>query len=369
MSLNYIYNEVKPEAEKDLYVQNDNIDFRVNFNNQSVIPNSFFLTGRVALYDNSNNKIVAPNKVFIKNMIGVHGLFDSFVISTQKQGNIENFQNYGRYVNMDTTGKYTNDDTFNSEMQCELRCPDAANSNLSLLGQALADGTRVNDSSFFMKPDICLNNMSSSTGKLPYMKTGEIMVSLRLAANALALFGDDCPAQYKISDLKLFYLTIDDAGEAQPMPQLLMRVKGSTVSSINSPSGVINIRSPLVADRIFMSFINALEDKTDKLDSYRLELLPNLNNVEYIYNDNLNGQISYEIDNLPEILHYTEVAFNDMNEKNNFDLNKLYHNNSFCLGFKFGFRQLENSKISIQVKSDITTEYNVYSYLLGELQL
>lgn len=367
MSNNFVYNEVEPEALQSAYQEYDQIDFRLNHVGYALAPNSIRLMADVVLEKEGDAVETGSAKVYYDKMLGGHAFIDSVVVSSQNQGNIENFNNYGRYEKMVRTGTKSEDDFFNSEMVAEMCAVYPEETQKIMQGYKLDDATetKVEDANFFIRPDICFNNMQG--GAVSYNKTGEIVVSVRLARTNACLFGADMDStyDYKLKNFKLAYNTIPDAPEYAGAVQML--IKSSLVSTVNSSHSIVSVKSPIVADSVIMSFISAGDDFQPKPNSYRLETLPAISSVEYQYNDSTNAMVSYDIDNMPELLHYTEEAFKS--SVNDFSLAKLENNKGFCIGFQFGYQQLINSKINVVINSSIQSDVNVYTYLNGVLSI
>lgn len=370
---NIVYNEQRPNSERDLYTSGNTVDFSINFNGRAIIPNSIYLTGKIAVY-NGNSKTVAvggnvsgAQSIFIDPMIGAHSLIDIAVSRTETADVVENLANYARYVKMHNSGTLNDDDYFRSDLKAALCAP----TNSQQLNQLIQCGTVYNsvkraDTDFMFKPDVALNRMMTKS-PVPFQKTGQLTLSLKLADDNKVLFGSQVTNQitYGITDLKVFYLTTD-VFDGSNVP-IQMRVVGYKAPEINSKYAVINIKSPLTADSLVMSFIDKTRDVSLTENTQQLEFLPGLEFVEYIFNDATNGQISYKVDNVPEMMKYTEDAFKSVN--NNFSVAKLTHNRGFCLGYNFGFKQLTNSKISLQLKSNISSDYQVYVFLNGVIEI
>lgn len=366
MSNNFVYNEVEPEALQAEYQEYDTVDFKLNHIGFAMLPNSLRIVGDVVLEDGAGQVVSGDSSVFYDALVGGHSFFDSFVVSTQNQGSVENFQNYARWVKMSRSGTMDKDDVFSSSMVCEMVSPSEKNTQHILQGYKLSDGTKVEDANMFIKPDICLNNMVG--GAVSYNKTGEIIVSVRLARINSALYGADMDAtySYKIKNLKVAYNTVPDSPDFAG--QVEMFIKTGMVQTINSSHSIIHVRTPITADSVVMSFISAGDDNKPVSNALELQTLPEVARVEYQFNDNTNGLVSYDIDNAPEMRHYTEEAFKSTG-KDSFSLAKVENRKGYAIGFLFGYRQLINSKIAIVINSSLSSDVNAYVYLNGVLSL
>lgn len=367
MSNNFVYNEVEPEAIQSSYEEYDSIDFKLNHLGYAMLPNSLRIMADVELYEGSTKIESGDDEVFYDALVGGHAFYDSFVVSTQNQGAVENFQNYARWVKMSRCGTMGKDDVFKSSMVCEMVAPLDRDTQNILQGYKLKDDTKVEDANMFIKPDICLNNMVG--GAVSYNKTGEITVSVRLARINSALFGADMDGNnysYKLKNIKVAYNTVPDSPDFSGAVEML--IKSSVVQTINSSHSIIHVRTPITADSVVMSFITTGDDNMPVANALELQTIPEISRVEYQFNDNTNGLVSYDIDNAPEMRHYTEEAFKSTG-KSSFSLAKVENRKGYAIGFLFGYKQLVNSKIAVVVNSSLSYDVNAYVYLNGVIQI
>ncbi len=59
---NIIYNEQRPNSERDLYTSGDTVDFNINFNGKAIIPNSIHILGNVAIHNNNTKTVMFDGK-------------------------------------------------------------------------------------------------------------------------------------------------------------------------------------------------------------------------------------------------------------------------------------------------------------------
>lgn len=363
MSNNFIYCEVNPENVKDSYKEFDTIDFRVNNPGKALVKNSLRLMADVEVYSQAGVLVDGDESIIIDHEIGGHNFIDSCVTSTISQGTIETFDNYARYIKQKTNGTMVKGDFFNSSSVCELRNAIAYDIRNQLAGKKI-DGALVEPCDFFIKPDICLNNVV--TNNVSFMKTNEIRISFRLNRNSNVLYGEDndSEAYYLLKNVKLSYNVVPD--DPQYQGPVEMFIKSSHKQTISTTHSIIDVKTPINADSVVMSFINVNDENSYVLNKMELQRLPNVSRIEYVYNDQTNGLVSFDINNEPEMLIFTEQAYKD-NGVSNFSLSKLYANKGYSIGFLFGYKQLVGNKISIAIDSDIQSDYSAYIYLNGVL--
>jgi len=366
MSNNYVYNEVEPQTLLSSYEEYEQVDFKLNFVGQAMLPNSIRIMADVILEDNTGQVLTGVNDVYYDALVGGHAFIDSIITSTQNQGILESFQSYARWVKMSRMGTVDDDDVFSSGMVCEMVKSRDEDTHKALLGYKLSDGSHVENANMFIKPDFCLNNMTG--GAVSYNKTGEITVSVRLARINSALFGADMPGTYsfKLENLRLAYNCVPDAPEYSGA--VVMGIKHALNQTINSSHSILHVRTPITADSVVMSFISAGDENQAIPNTLEMQTLPEVSRVEYQFNDNTNGLISYDIDNYAELRHYTEQAFKSVG-KDKFTLAKVENRKGYAVGFLFGYKQLVNSKIAIVINSALSADTIAYMYLNGVLEV
>lgn len=370
MSNTYIYKAINPEVQRAQYGPLDEVDFKMNFSGQALVPNNVYLSGNIMVLYDGTNKMNDDNKqIYMDCDVGMHSVIDTVVSTTANQGNIENIQNYARYVKMMVNGTVNENDKFNSEHLIELKSPSNAALKTILCGQKVKDsGDAVvadNNTDFMLKLDCVLNNIMS--GPVSYQKTGEITVSLRLADVNRVLFGSDVQptTTYVLENLQLHYQCVPDSAEYQKTP-VQSKVKASIVNSITNSYSVVNITAPIVSDSLVLSFINASNEESLVNNSLQLQPLPLVDVLEWVFNDTTNNLVSYQLTNQPEMIKYTEDAYKSIN--NMFSMSRLINAESYTLGVLFGYSQMANSKLSVQIQSAVNTEYRVYAYLNGLIE-
>lgn len=373
MSSNYIYNESLPEVGSS-WGSLDTIDFKLNFDGM-MLPNSIRLLGEFEYYENGVQVVGGDTKVFFDNRVGINSVINSMTTQIQNVGTIEHFSNMARFEKLRTDGTMGRDDLYNARAVAECRVPYPEDTRALMNGEILPHllNERSGNMPFALMPNFCLNNMTvepvdpNMGAGLPYSKTNEISIAIRLATDNEVLFGEDktVNSTYKLVNLKMCYITMPDNGN---FANVSMAVRNSLVQTVNTPHSILTLKSPIVADSVIVSFIEKAKENSNEYNALMNEKLPEVEDVEYQFNDAINGLVSYKVDSEAEMRIYTEQAFKST--VNDFSLTKLETgNDGYAIGFLFGLKQLVGSKIAIAIHSAVGTDYSAYIYLQGVINM
>ena len=122
---------------------------------------------------------------------------------------------------------------------------------------------------------------------------GYIKVSTNLARNGQALYGSGVvgATDYVLSDVVCRFITVPDDGKQAPM---LMNSCIGVKSSINSQVSNIVARVPSQAvNGVVISFINQANENDITKNSYKLEKMPLIDEIQYLFADSTNKYITY----------------------------------------------------------------------------
>jgi hypothetical protein len=391
MSLNngVRYHSVKPENTKENYQEFDNIDFLMSAENRSFVAGSFRLCGNVQIQWPAVPNPQVPNVIYeplnIKTaydgFTGSHCFVDRVDVSFQQTGNVENLSYYPRYQSCKAQATLAKEDLFNSAYTVENRVPSEKLSNLMLKG--MCDINKVNDTTlnsafvspldFSLKLDFCLNNLINSP-VIPYAKTGDVRLKLTLARNLSILFGDSRIGSeifYKLSNLRVIYQSVPDDGNY--LPQYTMRVMTSIKSSMQSTYSNLSYKVPMVCDSFYATAILQSEEDNALVNGLQNERIPHVSELQIIWNDTMNQQITYSLVNEEQILNnFIEAVRRSQPGSNNTGLNTLASNNGWGLGLNFGqLVDLSKTKLGLNIKSDINSgnPYVLYTFFSGILSI
>lgn len=378
----FTYKSLFPSNQKDNYTEFDSVDFFITgADMESLICNSIRLEGVLDVNNTTAGVNPLTDKVYIDCLTGAHNLVESITTETQNKGVIENFTNYGRYVKMLRVGSITPDDTLNASYVSQLCAPNEYFTTRLLEGVVPYNTTNsdiVNNviqpqsSDFSFKPEFCLNRAVSGDGSIPLLplKNGYVKVNIKFSRVFELLYGEsvDSTYSYNVSDLRMTYRTVME----QPSAPLTMRTTSTFKTSAQSGLTNISARVPAICDSMVVSFILQEDEQTPQYNNLALQEIPNINFVDYVYNDSSNSIITYQIKDRIELLDRALEALRNTG-KNSASVALLKSNDSFMLGLNFNqFIDFTQQKLSLNMSSNSvnnTLSYSMYFYFNGIQQL
>lgn len=362
MSVSYL--SVIPENNKSSYSEHDTVDFVLTFENQALKLGSLRLEGEFEVKQNNLflNNLANQNKVIkYDNFTGLHSIVDS--IQTEMLGEVyESINEYPRMVKQNAVAQNSTGDLFNSSKSCELRTPYDFMTTQYMKGiepkVQVAPAVRINPD-FSIKLD-CLLNSSIST--LNYDRSGPIRLSINLSRVNSVLYGADVDGNttYSVKDLRLVCRTTNDLSNTSPIQ---LRRKINIKQSISS--SLSNIQTKVPADNV-ESFSASLQlqthENTTFYNNLDLQPLPNLEQLQFLYNDQSNSQVSYLIRSDSEVISKFIESIGD-NGRNNMSPNNMINNRGYGIGLKMGGVNLSNQKFSLQINSSISNNNPMVLYM------
>ena len=362
-----LYHQVTPQSEKTTYTQFDQCSFLLSVGTgRSLLPQSVRVLGDIRLKRGAD-QFGDGGQCWDKN-IGAGSFIDSISVQTQNQGLLENIQNYARYVAMDSCATLNELDMLNSINMCELKVVNELQSLTLAKGIApsLTTGTPViRDPDFSVKPLCCVNKMSRD---LPFDKSGIVTLQLNLQRDMTAVFGSaqDSNTTYEIRNLRVTYKSIADPKDPSPTE---MGVVYNIKSNILSGTASISANVPAVCDSVAISFIQDQHDSVPVYNSYKLENVQGLEEVQYLFNDSTNSLIAYVIRDQTEMVERFLDAISNSSH-NQVSQQKWRSNGGFALGLNFEEPvDLSTNRFTMQLGSAATNlnQYpiNCYMYFMA----
>lgn len=342
------YHTVYPENTKSSYGEFDTVDFVVTFENRALVANSMRLESDLNVYSTGTTKLAATDQIYVDPKIGAHSFVSAIQTEFQSRGMVENLQEYPRYVKMVGDTTMTVQDTMNSENTCELRAPSEKVMLSVLRGPCLNTRATVDDNDFSIKPRFCLNSMSAN---LNYTKSGAIRVSVRLGRNAAALYGAGVTADssYSLKNLRLCFSSAPPVGSGKVM----LRTKLNIKQAINTAFANVATKVPAVCNAVSCSFQRQDQENTNESNNTQTQVLPNVSEVQFLFNDSQSEYITYQIRDREELLLRYIQSFADVG-RNSVNLSKLKANESFGIGLPFrDLIDLSNQKFNVQIVSEV----------------
>lgn len=360
-----------PQNTKDEYYQGDTLDFVINHENLMIKPRSFRVCGDVVLERTDGGAQADTDKVYINSFVGAHSFIDQVLTETRNFGLLATESYYGRYVNMKLRTNTQKDSLISSKYVPQLITPDDAISGALLKGVKLRrnDGTEIktHDRDFCIEPEFILNSSSPDiNGYLQFSKFGEIKITLRLANNARALFGDDAPNyQYVLKNVKMTYSTFPDDGQAR---QIVLRHFHSYKQSFNSKNATIASKVPAVAESCVLSFVSQEQELSTNRDSLELQKPTDIKSLTFLFNDAEN-YITYPITAPAEILRRGIEALNPTFTSSQCDITQTIAeaNKSYVAGLRFSRPiDLSRNKFTVDFDTEISSDAPYVAYLFFE---
>lgn len=370
------YNSLIPENNRVSYTEYDIVDFVADYNGQRVVPNTFRISGELEVY--KNNVPITTEEIQLDSMCGIHNLFQQVSTEFSNIGLIESVNNYGRSVKMMNSAQYQLTDMLNATHSIEMKAPLDTMAAVLIKSQNVKDllpeSQYTSKASFSMKPVIALNRVFSQTGAdttMTYGKFGSIKVSLQLnrVVNFLYGFDMDSSISYKLFNPRLEFQSVIDDGS--PQSPLVMKIKNSLKTTLNSSLSTVSVKAPMVADSISMSFIKQSEDNQNLVNSLKQEQLKDVSELVISYNNQLNQLTTYTLRDTTEMLNLYVKSLGSK-EVSNLSLTRLKGNDGFGLGYLFDYPvNLTKNVVQFQITSNIDSNSPIACYVLiqGFLQV
>lgn len=359
-----IYHSVK--ASNDLssgigFTEFNTIDFNLVANGRKMMANSIRICGQVVV-QSSGADLTNAEDVKIDHKIGAHGFFESFqceISNGPKAQVLENLASYPRFVSMADAVSRAEIDVCEASLLGELRGATDANGNTNIqkIGTLSANGSVVHDQnpSFAIKPMLCFNRMVSGSDNYSFNANGSIRISCNLARAAHALFGQTCQdgtATYTLQNVRLTYVSIpDDGKQGKMMMDSYAFIKSNMIST------QANVQARVPARAVSACSISAVSQANENSltnNSYALESLPQLDELNFSFQDTLTNYITYTIDDLQDALTRGVKSFPGGNAHNNScNPNQQAAQRGYILGTDFDGQviDLSGQKFGVSIKS------------------
>ena len=334
LSPNLRFHQVQPQSIKTSYSEFDNVDFLIACGpNRSLVQNSVRILGDLKITSAAGVRSLGGSLFDPK--IGAHAFIESLQVNTSNQGMLENIgQSYARYVGMAGAASLADNDYCNAKHICELK---GANESVMIkysngIAPTFTTATPIiADADFSIKPMCALNKTTG--GNVPFNTTGTITLTINLARQMSALYGElqDAASGYELSNLRVTFNSMPDSKTPQ---KLSMRTVHSVKSNILSGSATVSANVNAVCDAVSISFLKQSNENQPKQNNYALEKIKDFNQVQYLMNDQTNSLVTYRISDQTEVLdRFISSMYNSGH--NQVGLSKFRGNNGFALGLDF----------------------------------
>ena len=262
----------------------------------------------------------------------------------------------------------------NSENTSELKMPMKEMLPLILQGEkdGIAGSTSNDANSFSFKPQFVLNTASEVNNggiTMSYNKSGAIRVTFTLARTANVLYGEvDANTSYALSNLRLVYITVpEDNMKNETAHKVKYHIKQSVLSSRTNVSSKV----PAVVSGVSCSFIEQSKENAFFDNTNERQVFPQLEELNFLFNNNTNEYISYTINDREEILSRYIQSMKET-KHSNMELNALKGGTSYGVGLYFGGEliNLANQTFNVVLNSGAnisTSPYSLHLYFHSQI--
>jgi len=363
------YNETEAVNFQSSYKQYDVLDFMITADpSQDLQANSVCLN--FDLQVKADGARVSNKEIFFDKNAGAHCFIDSVSTSTSS-GQLEHITEYSRNVAMHNVVSKTDNDLFNTTDILELVCAEQTTVKDYCEGVKTA-GTGasfsiVNDKSVSLHPKCVLNKMN---GNLNFSKVGFVKLSITLNKNITALFGNHSSSniEYLLHNVKLQYMTVPSVPQNCIMNSVICLKQ-----SINSSNSNISVKVPGISNSMSAVFLKQSEENDLTKNSQKLERLPEVKSVQFMFNDSINNNfISYSEEDYGEIVeNFIDSVSGTMHNRVGANTWKGAH---FGIGQNWGkMIDLSQSKFNIQIQTNngvnASTPFLIYMYFKSMVQV
>ena len=365
MSITYL--SAIPENNKSSYSEYDTVDFMMTYENQSLVMGSVRLEGELQVHQDGQPLNAVANvdkKIMYDRHVGGHSFIESIQTEVMSEV-IENITEYPRMIKQYSVARDNQGDMFNSSRVCELKTPYDAMTTLILQGEeppVQNTNPLRNNPDFSVKLDFVLNSVDEEL--LPYSRTGAVRVSVNLARVNSCLYGNDVDGNtsYTLHNLRLVYKATDDMPENNS--PVVVRKRQSIKQSIQTPLSNIQAKVPSANVEAFTaSFQVQNKENTAKNNNLDLEKIPELRELQFLFNDSTNQAITYLIRSNSEVLYHFVDALG-FTGRNQLMVENMDSNEGYGVGYRFEKPiSLMNQKLSVQINSAISNSRPLVMYM------
>ena len=347
------YHLVYPEANNtnDGFVQFNSVDFILLADGRKMVKNSVVVEYDLEVFSTGATPVVIGDMIGLENKIGGHSFMESWSCEVQSVGNIEQINEYPRWVNMIASASKDQNDFMSAFSQAEGRQLREAGGRYvcqPVASNSSQGATIKTSANFSIKPQVCFNNMTGDD--YSFSKNGYAKISFNCARNSNALFGSGATASnYKLKNVVLRFMSVEDDNKQGAM---LMNSVSSLKQTINSQQA--NILSRVPSDKVngvVISFLEQAHETNATDNSYALEQLPQLDEVQYLFSDSTARYITYTMDDYDDMILKGIEALSESGV-NMCHSSKLSANKGTIIGLAFSeYIDLRSQKFSVQLKN------------------
>jgi|14_taG_2_1085336.scaffolds.fasta_scaffold00247_7 hypothetical protein len=364
MEDNLIYHRVEVQNSKDQYQEFDTLDFLFNVEGRALKANSVRLNYKVAHQvkdGGSFRKLTTTDDVFTNERIAGHIYFQSVNLDFQSIGQVEHIPDYPRYYVQVDKGTRNINDCWNGTRQAFGQTATRQQNREYLAGEVGSSSggsaDKSNNPDYVLKPLCAINRMSNDVS---FSKTGQIRLSIHLNRNSGVFQGvdQDADTRYLIEECFLTFQSVPDVNA-----NVSMNAVYGLKSVVNSQFSNTSAKVPAVCDSVVCSFLKQTDEYSLVNDNYRLDLLPEIDEIQFLFSDSTSKYIQYIITDRGEMI---EKFLEAMRTQGNNQMNSQHFGIDFGLGLSFPPVDLSNQKFNIQITNSnntiSSTPYIIYMY-------
>lgn len=351
-----------PRTQLSQYTPGQEINFELIHEGEALKANSCYLTGQLVCTVPGG---VADQK-FYDNFTGIASFLENVHVKCDLFSEI--ITNYGRHVAMNNKGTLSADQLCSGlKNSSEMIVPTTEQTRV-----VLQDSQAATPFGFAHKLMNSLNNMS---GDLEYARSGKIMLSFKLPSLTKVFFGQNVAASitnYYWQNVELHYMTVP-AGS----PSVSIRVVEDTQKLISTSNTTVFNTFINPIDNLLVSFAPTTAE-TDQTQNALVCSMPDIQKLSFVYNDQSNRLVSYEIETKEELVlsGYSVLSSMgqavDLRDKFSLPLQDPAHSISdgFLVGLALGqLMDFSRSGLGVNVQANLKIVNNVveqlYCYMVG----
>lgn len=375
-----VFHTAEPNNFKTSYSEYDQVDFTLANEGRSLIMGSVRIEG---VWEVSLNEVVygsregdgnGDNLIYYDRFVGAHAVVEQMSVETMNFGILETLPNYARMVKILSSGQGSQSTQVNSVNGVELKVPIDELARQTLQGEFTQSAPtpqaleRISPD-FSFKPMCVLNNTG---GLLPYRRSGDIRLTLNISRYAEALFGKnvDANTSYVLKELRCVWRSAPDDGKDDKL-NLLRHL--SVKQSIQSSFASLQLRVPAVCSSIYSTFLPISDEGQLKPNTLALSRPPDIDRVEYLFNDATNKLITYQLrTDVERAEAYRDAVGASFVNSSAITLRNMIAGDCFGLGLRFDQPlDLNSQKLTFNLSSGITNNngFVVYSYFPSSIEL
>ncbi len=369
---NILYHSSRPlNDNSNGFIEFDSIDFEIQDNGRKLMKNSVYIEADIEVFKSTGVAVNKIDKLGINNNVGFHSFFESFSIDAKGQ-NIQNIQHYPRYVNIVNAASGNIGTVFSPMSQAEgIQCTEEASRYaIQPVSASHTNGATTSVKrpvQLCIKPKIALNSMMGDD--YSFDKNGQIRISCNLARNGTVLYGGDCvsTSSYTLKNVRLKYITVLDDGK---QGEILMNSVVSVKQTMNSEQANLSVKVPSSAvTGVVVSYISQKNETSLVQDSIKLESIPNLDEIVYLFSDSQSKYVSYNITDKDDMLQKGIEALSVGGIKCKVNSFQAKNNQNIIHGLNFQSTiDLSNQKFAVNFRSSSnkisSNPRNVYMHFM-----